>query len=85
VICEICNIDFIKLDKHHIQSKSKGGSNKTYNTIDICPNCHRSIHCAEIIVEGKFLTTDGYKLLWHKKDNQPITDSIPEVHILISA
>ena len=45
-------------------SKSKGGSNKKYNIIKICQICHRKIHMGEIIIEGKFLTTNGYQILF---------------------
>ena len=78
MICEICSIKII-INEHHIQSLSKKGNNKKWNKINICPNCHRLIHIGEIIIEGKFLTTDGYKILWHYKDNKSITTESPEV------
>jgi len=36
----------------------------------------------EIILEGKFLTTSGYQLLWHHKDQkQTLEEALPEVFL----
>lgn len=79
--CDICG-ELSYLDKHHIQSKSKCGTNEKYNLIRICPNCHRLIHVGDIIVEGKFMTTSGIVLFWHKKDQESITNFKPDCFIL---
>jgi hypothetical protein len=78
--CDICTV-YTFCDKHHIISKSKGGSNKIYNQTIICPNCHRKVHLGEIIIEGKFLTTSGFKLLWHYEDEENISERKQAVHI----
>jgi len=79
--CEICNtLDF--LDEHHIQSKSKGGNNKSYNRAKICPSCHRKVHKKLIILEGFFFTTLGRKLIWHYNGEESLTGSEPSVYIL---
>lgn len=78
--CEIC-LNIFHVDNHHIQSVSKDGSNKKWNKIKICPDCHRLVHIGEIIIEGKFLTSSGYKLLWRRKDSESITENKPEVYI----
>ena len=80
--CEICTLDFPSCDTHHIISKSKGGTNDVWNKTSLCPNCHRLVHTpGEIIIEGKFLTTnEGYKLIWRKGDDESITQvKDPEV------
>ena len=71
--CEICGNNEI-LEKHHIISKSLGGKNTKDNLCNICSNCHTKIHYSQIIIEGRFLTTSGYVLLWHKKNSLSITN-----------
>jgi hypothetical protein len=82
-MCEICGEDIKFLDKHHIQSKSKGGTNKKENICFVCPLCHRKVHKGEIILEGKFMTTTGLKLIYHYKGEESITglDKFPDVYI----
>ena len=67
--CEICKEVFTKTDYHHIISKSKGGCSKEYNLVSLCTQCHKQVHLGEIIIKGKFLTTEGYKLLFDEEDN----------------
>lgn len=75
-ICEICKKE-IQTDTHHIQSVSKGGSNLYSNKCEICPNCHRLVHNGNIILEGRFLTTDckngETELVWRRKNEISIT------------
>lgn len=81
--CEVCKNDFKSLDKHHIQSKSKGGSNKSWNIANLCPNCHRSVHLGDIVLEGKYNTTMGMVLFYHyKNDNFVVCEDQPEVYIM---
>ena len=81
--CEICRNKFKLLDKHHIQSKSKGGCNKPWNIAHICPNCHRAVHLGEIILEGKFNSTDGMILFFHtEKDDFVVSENPPEVYLI---
>ena len=77
--CEICKIK--SHHKHHIISKSKGGSNRKNNLVHLCSNCHYMVHRGEIIIEGWFMTTEGIKLIWHKKGNESFTNSSPDVYI----
>jgi len=67
MICEICRLNMDSCDKHHIHSRTHGGSNDTFNKVSICPNCHRKVHTGEIILEGKFSTTGGIQLVWRNK------------------
>ena len=69
--CEICNGRAFQ--KHHIISKCFGGNNKPENTCMLCANCHTLVHKDEIVLEGRFMTTEGYKLIFHKKEEASIT------------
>jgi 5-methylcytosine-specific restriction endonuclease McrA len=69
--CEICGY-IGHTEKHHIQSKSLGGNNSKANLTNLCPNCHAEVHHGEIILEGKFMTTLGPTLFYHKKNESPI-------------
>jgi 5-methylcytosine-specific restriction protein A len=50
--CECCknNSPFIAsngmpfLEVHHLKTLATGGSDKTSNTVALCPNCHRELH-----------------------------------------
>jgi hypothetical protein len=79
--CQICEQQDY-LVEHHIQSRSKNGSNKKSNKTDICSSCHVKVHKGDIVVEGIFLTSLGYKLIWRYKTEQPITGEQPEVYII---
>lgn len=79
--CEICNLK-LNVEKHHIQSKCFEGSNAKHNICYICPNCHRKVHLGEIILEGKFLTLDGFKLIYHLKGEESITGFNNEVYLI---
>lgn len=77
--CEICQkID--NLEEHHIQSKSKGGKNNKSNIAIICCSCHRKIHIGSVVVIGRFLTDEGYKLLWREEKGLKLVPSEPEVY-----
>jgi predicted HNH restriction endonuclease len=79
--CEICKGIF-ELDKHHIQSKSLGGDDQPYNLIGVCPNCHRQVHRGDIVVIGKFLTLEGYKVLTRKGNGSKLILDEPETYII---
>jgi len=83
MICEICSTQMKILDKHHIISKSKGGTNDKYNICRLCPNCHRKVHSEEIIIEGKFMTSMGLKVIYHEKNKDSILNQeLPKVHVI---
>jgi len=81
-ICECCRLDVTHTDKHHIVSKSLGGSNLKHNITYICPNCHRKVHTGMIVLEGKFLTDYGYQLIWHHNEDESITNYTPDCYIM---
>lgn len=70
-ICEICGfIDKRALHlQHMIPRTDKRSTNFKSNLACICSNCHNLVHAGEIIIEGRFLTSAGNKLFWHKKDS----------------
>ena len=71
--CDICKLEFPLLDKHHIISISRGGSNDKYNITEVCPNCHREIHLGLIVIDKWYLSTNGYVLIYER--DVPIDES----------
>lgn len=41
--CEICLKNDVLLDKAHWVDRAKGGSDKSFNILKLCPNCHRKL------------------------------------------
>ncbi len=81
-ICEICSESDIILDRHHITSKTNGGTNEPSNIVSLCCNCHRRVHMGMFVLEGRFLTTDGYELIYHTQNDPNVIDrENPEVYI----
>lgn len=85
--CEICGEkQECLLDKHHINSKSMGGSDKKSNIAHICTKCHRLVHNGLIILEGRFDTTSGNKVVWRKYNEPSVTGlNDPKVWLLPNA
>ena len=46
--CQICGKKDSRLEIHHIQFRSKGGSNRMDNLVTLCSNCHGKIHNGEL-------------------------------------
>ena len=82
--CEICEGEFESVDKHHIQSKSKGGTNNKSNIAYVCANHHRMIHLGLIVLEGRFDSVPkGEVLVWRKYTAESITGvPDPDVYII---
>lgn len=81
--CEICKKPFEFLDKHHIHSLSLGGYNSSWNIAHICCNCHRLTHKGKVILEGRFITSDGERLVWRLFNKPSITGvDDPPVYII---
>lgn len=82
MICEICGQK--GHHRHHIQSKSKGGTNDKWNIACLCASHHMEVHEGNIILEGKFQTTTGYQLIYHIKGEESITCREPDVYLFKS-
>lgn len=76
--CDICKVPFY-LDEHHIRGRKIPNPNHMSNIANICPNCHRLVHVGDIVLEGWLLTSDGYKLIYHNRGEDPILEDA-EVH-----
>jgi len=79
MICSICSNK--AHHSHHIVSKSKGGTNDKFNLTNLCASCHEETHRGNIVIEGNFLTTEGFKTIYHYKNNESITNQSPAVYI----
>lgn len=60
------------LECHHIIPQNEQNSNKNFshswmNLAIVCPNHHAKIERGDIIIEGRFKSTEGYTLIYHKK------------------
>lgn len=71
MICEICGNK--AHHRHHIISRAFGGKNTKENLTNLCASCHVEVHQGNLIIEGRFQTTAGNVLIWHKKGDQSIT------------
>jgi hypothetical protein len=79
--CEICG-KRTYLEKHHIISKSKGGSNHKSNLTNICSECHTLVHRGDIIIEGKFMTSQGAKIIFHNQNESSLTGKTTDVFLI---
>jgi len=68
--CSLCG-EVLPLVEHHIHGRKVRGWSKSWNIVDVCPNCHDSIHLGRFLIAGWFKTTDGRKLIWHKEGEEP--------------
>ena len=79
-LCEICKEPHY-LQAHHIEGRKIKNADKPSNLIDICSNCHEKIHRGDIIIEGKFLTSNGLETFWHKKSEESFSGIKKETYI----
>lgn len=70
--CDICNQQR-PLVEHHLNGRNVQNWRDGWNISTICANCHDSVHIGDIIIVGWFQTTNGRKLIWHRKGEE-ITD-----------
>lgn len=78
--CQICG-ETCYLDTHHIEGREIPNADHPSNLVDLCPNCHRKVHCADIIIEQWVMTFDGKELIWRTKDGESFTGYDSEVHL----
>lgn len=71
--CDVCGeVDSKILNRHHIIPQcDERCTNKDFNISILCPNCHTKVHEGDIIIIGLYQSTDGWKLLWFKKGEEP--------------
>jgi endogenous inhibitor of DNA gyrase (YacG/DUF329 family) len=71
--CDVCGERNVKiLNRHHIIPQcDERCTNKDYNIAILCPNCHANVHEGEVIIIGLYQSTDGWKLMWFKKGEEP--------------
>lgn len=79
--CELCGGE-CPLEKHHIHSKCYGGDNKPSNIAMLCPTCHVLVHRGYVILEGRFDSTNGSVLVYHKYNEKSITGCQPKVYLM---
>lgn len=71
--CELCGCVGAKsgaFDSHHMIPLAKGGVDNIYNTICLCPNCHRDFHMGYL--------TDSQKYVLFMKIKEHIKEDCPE-------
>lgn len=51
--CQICGEKDTRLEVHHIQFRSKGGSNRMDNFVTLCRDCHKQIHSGGLVFDKK--------------------------------
>lgn len=71
--CEVCNMEKKSiLHRHHIIPRTDPRSTNSDNNLAcLCPNCHSLVHSGDIIIIGLYQTTDGLKLMWFRKGEEP--------------
>ena len=79
--CSICHQQTI-LVEHHINGRKIPNANHDDNLASLCDSCHRLVHEKLTIIEGWFMTTEGRKLFWHKKNDENFTGSITHPYII---
>ena len=77
--CDICKESHY-LEIHHIHGRKIPNFNANWNLSNICGNCHNSVHRGAIIIEGWFMTSNGYELLWHTADEGSFTGTDAKPH-----
>ena len=50
---QICGEKDTRLEVHHIQFRSKGGSNRMDNLVTLCRDCHKQIHSGGLVFDKK--------------------------------
>jgi hypothetical protein len=56
--CFFCKeSNYALLDVHRIVPGSDGGTYTEFNSLTVCANCHRRIHCGDISIDRKYNST----------------------------
>lgn len=62
--CAVCGFDVV-VATHHIRPVSRGGGSHFSNLINLCPNCHTTVH--RIRREGHWLCIDNLSRFYSEK------------------
>jgi len=62
------------LESHHVVSLSNGGPDAIYNTVALCPNCHRKMHVLHKAADVKKLQDKIRSYLEDDKDTKDIAE-----------
>ncbi len=62
------------LESHHVITLAKGGPDVIYNTVALCPNCHRKIHSLHSKNDMKFLEKIILRYLLDDKDEKELAE-----------
>lgn len=67
-VCEMCGLHSAKaIERHHIIPRTDPRcTDEPINIASICGSCHNEVHAGEKIIEGRYLTSSGVKVIWHK-------------------
>lgn len=75
--CDLCGKDapFVTkdgpyLESHHVVTIAEGGPDVIYNTVALCPNCHRKIHSLKDPKDFKKLANIIYNYLLNDEDKE---------------
>lgn len=69
--CFFCEEDnYELLDAHRILPGEEGGKYHNWNILVTCANCHRRIHSGEIVVDRKYLGTQGSLIVHYWRDGK---------------
>lgn len=70
--CELCgakSFESSAFDSHHMIPLNIGGVDNIYNTVCLCPNCHRLIHSKRVTISQQAMLFD--KIKSHIEENNP--------------
>lgn len=69
--CYFCSCDkYELLDVHRIIEGSQGGQYTEFNTLTVCSLCHRKIHAKMIVIDRKYMSSSGKKILHYWIDGE---------------
>jgi len=72
--CEMCGLlSKTALERHHMIPRTDPRcTDLPDNIANICGSCHNEVHAGEKIIEGRYVTTGGHKLFWHRSGTGPV-------------
>ena len=68
------------LEEHHVLTLANGGPDTIYNTVALCPNCHRKMHIVHLKADVKRLQA---KIMQYLEDDNDIENIQKLTDILV--